>query len=309
MKEKYGTPYYIAPEVLKKDYNEKCDIWSCGVILYILLSGYPPFNGKTNEQIMKKVLEGSYSFNKKEWNIISDKAKMLISKMLTYNSEKRISAVQALGDPWIVQYTSLNVSFEVNKEKNTEEVLQSIDMLRNFKLQQNLQTATLTFYASHLQSKSEEKRLRKLFTQFDKNGDGVLSREELVEGLASHYNDKEKAQIEVDDILERIDVNHDGVINYTEFIMAQVKATDLVSTDKLKAAFNAFDLDGNGQITMDELKEVLAGCVTDNSLWEKIMKEADQDGDNQISFEEFKLMMSSYVTSNIINGASNGSII
>lgn len=65
MKEKFGTPYYIAPEVLRQDYNEKCDIWSCGVILYILLSGRPPFNGITDKEILDKVKQGSYSMNGK----------------------------------------------------------------------------------------------------------------------------------------------------------------------------------------------------------------------------------------------------
>ena len=292
MKEKYGTPYYIAPEVLKKDYNEKCDIWSCGVILYIMLSGYPPFWGKNNELIMKKVIEGSFNFNRKEWSIVSDKAKMLITKMLTYNPEKRISAEVAISDPWITQYAILATGDQ--KIKNTEEVHQSIDMLRNFKvnfykqLQQNLQAATLTFFASHLQTKSEEKRLRNLFKQFDKNGDGELSKEELIDGLTAHYNDRAKAELEVNEMMEQIDVNHDGVVNYTEFIMAQLKNIDLISNEKLRAAFNAFDLvfplmqDGNGQITMEELKEVLGTCISENSEWEKIMKQADQDDDNQV---------------------------
>jgi len=83
--EKLGTPYYIAPEVLNKNYSCKCDIWSAGVITYILLSGVPPFNGQTDQEIMKKVRAGQFRFEDKCWNSISDNAKDLIRKALTYD--------------------------------------------------------------------------------------------------------------------------------------------------------------------------------------------------------------------------------
>ena len=82
LRQKLGTPYYIAPEVLDKNYNEKCDVWSCGVILYILLCGYPPFNGPSDAIIMEKVKTGAFSFNTEEWKFISNEAKDLIVKML-----------------------------------------------------------------------------------------------------------------------------------------------------------------------------------------------------------------------------------
>ena len=79
MTEAFGTPYYIAPEVLKHNYNEKCDIWSCGVIFYIILCGYPPFRARTREELNIKILKGEYSFEGKEWSHISNNAKDLIN--------------------------------------------------------------------------------------------------------------------------------------------------------------------------------------------------------------------------------------
>ena len=79
----YGTPYYIAPEILKKEpYSSKCDIWSIGVIFYILLCGYPPFNGEDDEEIMKKVQIGKYQTSDIEWEYVSPEAKDLVSKMI-----------------------------------------------------------------------------------------------------------------------------------------------------------------------------------------------------------------------------------
>eukprot|EP00826_Nyctotherus_ovalis_P041018 TRINITY_DN4086_c0_g3_i1.p1 TRINITY_DN4086_c0_g3~~TRINITY_DN4086_c0_g3_i1.p1 ORF type:complete len:268 (+),score=76.80 TRINITY_DN4086_c0_g3_i1:468-1271(+) len=108
LSETLGTPYYIAPEVLNGSYNEKCDVWSIGVILFILLSGCAPFNGKTDEEIMNNVRKGEYSFKSnlhptlgRIWAHISDSAKDLIKKMLAYNPESRISAMNAFKHEWL----------------------------------------------------------------------------------------------------------------------------------------------------------------------------------------------------------------
>ena len=92
MTERLGTPYYIAPEVLEGKYDEKCDLWSCGVIMYILLSGYPPFTGYDDGEILRKVRKGKFEFDEEDWFDISLEAKNLISKMLTLDPKKRISA-------------------------------------------------------------------------------------------------------------------------------------------------------------------------------------------------------------------------
>lgn len=96
MDQKYGTPYYIAPEVLNNNYDEKCDLWSIGVILYILLCGYPPFNGANDDQIIKRVKQGKYRTDDEEWTNISPEAIDLVNRLLTYNPKERISAMEAL---------------------------------------------------------------------------------------------------------------------------------------------------------------------------------------------------------------------
>ncbi len=88
-----GTPYYIAPEVLKQSYGLKCDVWSVGVILYILLCGYPPFNGSNDYKIMKRIMKGEFQFPAEEWNFMSNEVKDLITKMLHTDPEQRYSAL------------------------------------------------------------------------------------------------------------------------------------------------------------------------------------------------------------------------
>ena len=116
MTQKYGTPYYIAPEVLKRSYDHKCDLWSCGVILYILLCGYPPFNGQTDKKIIEAVLLGDYTLDEPEWQSVSDQAKDLVSKLLKNNPEQRISALDALNHPWIQENANID---KVTKEVAT----------------------------------------------------------------------------------------------------------------------------------------------------------------------------------------------
>jgi calcium-dependent protein kinase len=127
MNQKFGTPYYIAPEVLKKNYDEKCDLWSVGVILYILLCGYPPFNGANDKQIIQAVMQGQFTVDEPEWADVSDEAKDLVSKLLTYNPLERISAMDALQHPWLKKM--------VNVEKvKTEVAKRTLSNLRNFRV-------------------------------------------------------------------------------------------------------------------------------------------------------------------------------
>ena len=104
MKRVSGTPYYIAPEVIKEVYDEKCDVWSCGVILYILLCGYPPFNSDDGDdvKIMRAVKAGKYDFPDEEWSSVSSDAKDLIMKMLEYDPSKRQSAEGIMTHPWFI---------------------------------------------------------------------------------------------------------------------------------------------------------------------------------------------------------------
>jgi calcium-dependent protein kinase len=107
--EKLGTPYYIAPEVLQKNYNEKCDIWSCGVITFIVLSGMPPFNGQSDQEIMKKVREGQFSFEDRVWSTISQNAKDFITLLLTFDKNARPSASEVLSHPWLTELANVAV--------------------------------------------------------------------------------------------------------------------------------------------------------------------------------------------------------
>jgi len=283
--EKLGTPYYIAPEVLNKNYDSKCDIWSCGVITYILLSGMPPFNGQSDQDIMKKVRQGAYDFEDRAWANISDKAKDFISKLLTYNKDERPAAEEILTHPWLVELGSLAVDESL--------ALSVLDNMKGFRVDQTLKQATYAFIASQLLSKAEKDNLAKVFKAFDKNGDGKLSIQEVKEGYLEHYG-RVMSDEEVENMFNAVDTDRSGFIDYSEFVVAAMNERQLTTNDKLQAAFKMFDKDNSGIISADEIKEVLqfgGSSSLSAAAVEVIIKQVDENGDGEISFEEFVAMM------------------
>lgn len=92
----FGTPYYMAPEVIRRDYTEKCDLWACGVILYIIMCGYPPFRAQSLKGLQKVILEGKYDFRDQFWGDVWPETKDLIKKLLVVDQVKRLSARESL---------------------------------------------------------------------------------------------------------------------------------------------------------------------------------------------------------------------
>lgn len=292
MKERLGTAYYIAPEVLRQKYDEKCDVWSIGVILYILLCGYPPFGGSTDREILHRVEKGKFYFNPADWKNISNAAKDLITKMLTLDPAKRISAEEALAHPWIQQVAQ--------KEKgDVKETLlvNALGNMRKFHASQKLAQAALLFMGSKLTTIEETKELSKIFRSLDVNGDGQLDRKELIEGYVQLMKLKGETEVltraqveeEVDKILRFTDFDRNGLIDYSEFVTVAMDREVLLSRDRLKAAFNLFDVDGSGKIAAQELRRILVDV--DDEQWESIIHEVDSNNDGEVDFEEFVSMM------------------
>ena len=287
--EQIGTSFYIAPEVLRNGYNEKCDLWSCGVILYILLSGSPPFYGKNEKEIFSKILRGNFSFTNKIWNKISEEAKNLVNKLLEINPEKRLSAKDALNEKWFKVNENLT---EKNKNNNFSIFIKNIT---EFCAEQKLQQATLAFLVHNFAPKEELDELKEIFFAFDKNGDGKISKEEFVTGLSNSNNLNNILQNSgsIEGIIKNIDTDNNGYIGFEEFCIALINKEKILTENNLRMAFNVFDRDKSGGINQNELKYIL-GEYNSNAkdfLWRKMIEQIDLNRDGQISYEEFKKMM------------------
>lgn len=285
---KVGTPYYIAPEVIKKNYDNKCDLWSCGVIMFILLSGYPPFDGDNDDQIMSNVLKGEFAFDSEEWVGVSNDAKNLITKLLTKDPKKRITAEQALKEPWITK----NMKLKGNAKDLSLPKL-SKDVLQKFTSKQKLQQASIAFLVHQMSTNDKVKNLRAIFKQLDDSGDGRLSHEELRKGYQKYFADSLNIN-EFEDLIAKLDQDNSGFIEYEEFLRATVDTESMLTEKNLQFAFKFFDKDGSGKLSVEEVKSILGVVGNDKEgadLVKKIMSEVDVNGDGEINYEEFKQLM------------------
>lgn len=287
IRDQVGTPYYIAPEIVRPEphYSEKCDVWSAGVCLFVLLSGFPPFTGFDNQEILKKVATGRYTFSSPEWDEVSFEAKDLISQMMNPNPHERISAAEALSHPWI--------NFANRKPVIETHARQVVASLRTFKAGLRLQKATLAFISSHLISKMERQSMLEVFKSFDTDNNGTLSRAELIIGFRRFIPvGVEDVEAEVNKVISEVDLDLSGAIDYTEFVTATINRKNLVSKERLQMCFDAFDIDGSGTISAVEVKNFLGNAREyDEAIWQEIVNEVDSNGDGVIDFEEFTEMM------------------
>ena len=275
MKKCYGTPYYIAPDVLKEKYTEKCDIWSCGVLLYIMLCGFPPFNGRTTKDIIKSVERAKVNFNIPEFKFVSEDAKQFVLKLLQKNPKKRLTAAQALKEQWVISKASNNKQINIECLKN----------LKKFHTDSKLQQAVYFFLANQMTTKDEETELLNTFKALDLNHDGVISKEELKKGfekMNTNISDNE-----IREIMRHVDNNNSNAIDYYEFVACAIDRKKILSNDRIEKCFRLFDRNGNGNISKEEFREVfdMKGQVDDN-LWNELVGTADE-----ITLEEFKKML------------------
>ena len=264
-----GSVYYIAPEVLRKKYNEKCDLWSCGVIMYILLSGRPPFDGDDDKEIISNVTSGEYDLTNPPFNSISKNAKDLIKKLLNVNVEKRITAEEALNHIW---FTRLNTQELYNKINDKEVMRKLIENLKRYKRTSVVQETALAYLVHHFPQIKDVVNSCKLFNQIDKSGDGKITKEELFIGLSERYK-SETLKNDVEQIYNNLDMDNNGYIEYEEFVRAAVSKEYFVKDNVLRYAFRYFDKDGSGEITFDEIEQLFSQSIPDkNKLGETLRK-------------------------------------
>ena len=210
-----GTPYYVAPELFSKQYDHRCDYWSLGCILYIMLVGKPPFYAKTDELIFQKIAKVEYNFDDERWKSISPEARILISKFLKGDPKKRLTAAEALNDPWFEDVNRQNHSVSeslVNKGV--------VRRLKEFRTGSDFQKEVIKLMVNIFDYKDEIQRLRHVFHYADYLNNGTINQEEMkvfFEQVGVPTSEKQ-----ISEIISSMHLREKGLITYSEFIAATV---------------------------------------------------------------------------------------
>ncbi|KAG6496227.1 calcium-dependent protein kinase 3-like isoform X1 [Zingiber officinale] len=276
-----GSPYYMAPEVLKRNYGPEIDIWSAGVILYILLCGVPPFWAETQQGVAQDILRGVIDFEREPWPNVSERAKDLVRQMMEPDPQLRLTAKQVLEHPWLQDAKKI-------PDVPLGDVIKS--RLEHFSSMNRFKRRALRVIADNL-SIEEVEDVKEMFKIIDIDSDSVVSHDELKAGLAkfgSHF-----ADCQIQTLIESVDADGKGTLGFADFVAIFLHLQRVLNDEHLRKAFSYFDKDGNGFIELEELHEVLAedGTYGNKEVANAILQEVDTDEDGRIGYNEFVAMM------------------
>ena len=284
-----GSAYYIAPEVIQKKYNSKCDLWSCGVIMFVLLTKKPPFGGRTDAIIMQNIQIGKYK--EELLDKYSPYAKELVKALLEKNIKKRINAEQALNHPWFDVFKCKEILTDI-QDKDT--IKRFIDNLKNYKRGTIIQETVLAYLVHNYPDLDEIINACKLFGQIDRNGNGKITLNEFIEGLNKLL--KKNMEEDAKKIFENLDEYESGYLEYEVFIRAAINKKIFLKDDTLKFTFKFFDKEEKNQITSESILKIFEESIKKNPNIKneliKIMKGNNDGGTDLImDFQAFSDFM------------------
>ena len=283
-----GSAYYIAPEVLNQDYNEKCDTWSVGVILYMFITGRAPFGGQSNKEIINAIKTQTLDINNEKLLKASPEVRDLIIGLLKNDTNERLSAKQALNHIWFTKFNGRKLFGNFRDE----DIQMYIDNLFNYSFHSKIQQLVIAFLVHNLPTTDSSRNILKLYRYFNESGDCKLAKEELIKGL-SKYRDKVEVIKKVENLFILLDSDNNGFIEYEEFLRACIDKKEILTEEYLKYAFNFLDKENKGILTAEQIYKTF--LEKENKLFEiaisKDINDVDIDGDGNVNFEEFKILM------------------
>jgi len=273
MKAQLGTLAYLAPEVFLKSYTSKCDLWSLGVIVWVLLVGYMPFRlHPDQEQTVLDILNGDWKKDEAKWRRVSPTASDFVFKLLERDPERRLSAIEALEHPWL----KARQEAEANLDQGV------VDSLCHFANASRFRRACMQVMAWSLDTE-ERARVHRAFIAMDRSKTGCIKLHELKEILEDHFSISNEEALK---IFEAMDSTNNEEIYYSEFLAAMMSSRIEIHEDLVRAAFRRMDEDASGEISLEDLRRVL-GENLDGKEVEKLVQEAKLMTNGTIKYDEF----------------------
>jgi calcium-dependent protein kinase len=254
-----GTKTYIAPEVMEQYYGRPCDLWSCGVMTYIMLLGKKPFANPEREQVLRKMRDGIIWFNPSVATLLTEDAREFMQGLLTLSQRRRWLAQRALKSAWI-HTTAPQPSPDASSQLDSS----LVDDLAAFRARNKLAQAALRLTARELDD-MDISDLRDAFTAWDVDADGLVSLDELQAGLRRDLGINSRGiRQKLADIMQSVDDKGTGALEYSSFLAAalehrlrQAHPEEGLEEAICKQAFAVFDLDGDGKISKEEVMQVV----------------------------------------------------
>lgn len=307
-----GSIAYVSPDVLRgAGYTNQCDLWSLGVIVFMLLVGYPPFHGSEKE-MRTNILAAKVDWShKSRWRVVSEDAVEFVKSLLVKDPQQRLSAKGALAHRWLLART----------DRNTRGAALSKEALRSLKRYADcsrVKRAVLTVLAQEL-SPVDTRDLREMFIGLDSTGEGTISFTELKAAIRGETNNdgsprklseplspgtpktpaaklrRAKSGV-ITELCELLDSNGDEQIYWSDFVAATMNVRTQLRQEAVRAAFTRLDADCSGSICVGDLRRVI-GDTFEGVNVELLLKEADTSGKGQVNFDDFlKLLEEKDVT-------------
>ena len=284
-----GSSYYIAPEVLIRKYNEKCDTWSAGIMLYMFIVGHAPFDGVEDEEILMRIRTGRFNTRNHKLIHSSKEVQDLIKHLLEVRVDKRLSAKEALEHPWFTKFKAKEIFYSLEQSK----IKEYIDRLISFKITSKFQQIIIAFIVHNMSYNEECNEVKKLFCIFDTDNDGRLTKEELYEGICK-YEKEDTVKCIINDLFTVLNGANNNFIHFEEFLSACLNKENLLTEDYLSYAFKFIDKDNSGIITAEKLKASFGNENTSDvalDVFKAMIKEVTSSNEEQMDYDEFKQMM------------------
>ena len=280
-----GSSYYIAPEIFKKNCGKESDLWSAGVILYMLIVGHPPFYGDSEKKILLSVKKGIYDKNYSRWKNASNEVKDLIEKLLISDPRKRLSAKDALNHDWFKKNQSNAIYYNITKKEIYQCILNFLSYNDNTKFQE----LVISYIIHNMPKIKQTKVAISLFKLVNTNGDGKLLKNELKKIML--YFVSEEYLINYDIIFDMLDSDKKGFIEYEKFLRACLDEKYILTEENIKSAFNFFDKDNKGFFGEEEMKNIFNKEKINEQLCHIIFEEIDLNKNGKIDLLTFKNIM------------------